>query len=198
MSFDTVSVGATAQLMMAATLARGTTVLENVALEPDITALGEILIECGAKIEGLGTRRITITGVKELDPIDATIIPDRIEGATFLAAAAITGGSITLEHCEATHMAAVVNKLEEAGCEVLPETHRVAITGPRRPAAINIKTAPFPGFPTDMQAQMMAVCSISDGTSVITDTIYLDRFTHLAELQRAWAPTSGSSRTPRS
>jgi UDP-N-acetylglucosamine 1-carboxyvinyltransferase len=186
-TFDTVSVGATAQLMMAATLARGKTVLENVALEPDITALGEILVACGAKIEGLGTRRITVSGVQSLRPIDATIIPDRIEGATFLAAAAITGGAITLERCEAEHMAAVASKLEEAGCEVLPETGRVAITAPRRPGAVNIKTAPFPGFPTDMQAQMMAVCSIADGTSVITDTIYLDRFTHLAELQRLGA-----------
>jgi len=186
-SFDVVSVGATAQLMMAATLAQGTTVLENVALEPDVTALGEVLVSCGAKIEGLGTRRVSITGVKDLRPIDTTIIPDRIEAATFLAAAAITGGSITLERSEAAHMAAVMHKLEESGCEILPDTPRATITGPRRLGAVNVRTAPFPGFPTDMQAQMTALCAVAEGTSVITDTIYLDRFTHLPELGRLGA-----------
>jgi UDP-N-acetylglucosamine 1-carboxyvinyltransferase len=186
-SFDVVSVGATAQLMMAATLAQGTTVLENVALEPDVTALGEVLVSCGAKIEGLGTRRVSITGVRDLRPIDTTIIPDRIEAATFLAAAAITGGSITLERSEAAHMAAVMHKLEEAGCEILPDTPRATITGPRRLGAVNVRTAPFPGFPTDMQAQMTALCAVAEGTSVITDTIYLDRFTHLPELGRLGA-----------
>jgi UDP-N-acetylglucosamine 1-carboxyvinyltransferase len=186
-NFETVSVGATAQLMMAATLATGTTVLENVALEPDITALGQVLAQCGARIEGLGTRRLTIHGVRELRPIDATIIPDRIEAGTFLAAAAITGGAITLERCEAGDIAAVMHKLEEAGCEILPNSPQVAISGPTRPAAVDVKTAPFPGFPTDMQAQMIAVCSIADGTSVITDTIYLDRFTHVPEMARLGA-----------
>jgi UDP-N-acetylglucosamine 1-carboxyvinyltransferase len=185
--FDTVSVGATGQLMMAATLAEGTTVLENVALEPDITALGEVLVQCGARIEGLGTRRLVIRGVHELKPIDATIIPDRIEAATFLAAAAITGSSIALERSEPGHLAAVVHQLEEAGCEILPGTPDVTIRGPVRPGPVNVKTAPFPGFPTDMQAQMMAVAAIADGTSVITDTIYLDRFTHVPELTRLGA-----------
>ena len=186
-NFENVSVGATAQLMMAATLAQGMTVLENVALEPDITALGEVLTGCGARIEGLGTRRLTIHGVRELRPIDTTIIPDRIEAATFLAAAAITGGSITLECCEAGDMAAVVYKLEECGCEVLPNSPDVSITGPVRPSSLNIKTAPFPGFPTDMQAQIMALCAVAEGTSVITDTVYLDRFTHVPELARLGA-----------
>src|SRR5437867_1374562 len=112
---------------------------------------------------------------------------DRIEAATFLAAAAITRGAVTLERCEAGDMAAVVHKLEEAGCEILPASPEITITGPVRPAAVNLKTAPFPGFPTDMQAQIMAVCSIADGTSVITDTIYLDRFTHVPELARLGA-----------
>jgi UDP-N-acetylglucosamine 1-carboxyvinyltransferase len=185
--FEVVSVGATAQLMMAATLAEGTTTLTNVAIEPDITVLGDVLVACGARIEGLGTRTVRIHGVRELRPIDTTIIPDRIEAATFLAAAAITGGSITLERCEAGHMMAVVHTLEQAGCDVITGNREVTITGPQRPGALEITTEPFPGFPTDMQAQMMAVCSVADGTSRITDTIYLDRFTHVPELARLGA-----------
>jgi UDP-N-acetylglucosamine 1-carboxyvinyltransferase len=182
--FEVVSVGATAQLMMAATLAEGTTVLENVAIEPDITELGSDLVQCGAKIEGLGTRRLVIHGVHELRPLDTTIIPDRIETATFLGAAAITGGSITLERCDSGHIAAVMHKLEECGCDLLPGNREVAITGPKRPGAVEVVTEPYPGFPTDMQAQMMALCSIADGRSTITDTIYQDRFTHVPELAR--------------
>jgi UDP-N-acetylglucosamine 1-carboxyvinyltransferase len=185
--FDVVSVGATAQLMMAAVLAEGTTVLDNVAIEPDITELGNVLRQCGAQIEGLGTRKLVIRGVNALTPIDTNIIPDRIEGATFLAMGAITGGSVTLERCEAGDMAAAIHKLEETGCEVLPGNREITLTGPRRPKAVDVTTAPFPGFPTDMQAQMMAVCSIAEGTSVITDTIYLDRFTHVPELTRLGA-----------
>ena len=186
-NFEIVSVGATAQLLMAATLAEGTTVIDNAALEPDITALADVLVQCGAEIEGIGTRRMTVHGVKNLQPIDTTIIADRIEAATFLAAGAITGGSITLEHCEPVHMAAAIHKLEQAGAEILPGNRELTIAGPRRPAAVNVTTAPFPGFPTDMQAQMMAVLSIADGTSVVTDTVYLDRFTHVPELQRLGA-----------
>src|SRR5256885_8920187 len=180
--FDVVSVGATAQLMMAATLAEGTTVLDNVAIEPDITDLGRELVASGADIEGLGTRRIVIRGVRELRPLDATIIPDRIEAATFLAAAAITGGSITLERCDTGHLAATMHKLEEAGCDILPGNREVTITGPTRPGALQVTTEPYPGFPTDMQAQIMAVAAIADGQSTIEDTIYLDRFTHVPEL----------------
>ena len=186
-NFDVVSVGATAQLMMAAVLANGRTVLDNVALEPDITVLGEVLNRCGANISGLGTRRLVIEGVRELQPIDTTIIPDRIEAQTFLAAAAVTGGSITLESCDPSDMLSAIQKLEEAGCQILPGTNEVTITGPRRPYAVDVTTAPFPGFPTDMQAQMMALCSVAEGTSVITDTIYLDRFTHVPELARLGA-----------
>jgi UDP-N-acetylglucosamine 1-carboxyvinyltransferase len=184
---ETVSVGATAQLVMAATLAEGTTVLDNAALEPDVTALAEVLNQCGARIQGVGTRRLTIEGVRQLHPIDTTIIPDRIEAATFLAAAAITAGTITLERCEAGHIAATVHKLEEIGCEVLPGNREVTIRGPVRPASTEIVTEPFPGFPTDMQAQMMAVLSVAEGASRITDTIYLDRFTHVPELLRLGA-----------
>jgi UDP-N-acetylglucosamine 1-carboxyvinyltransferase len=184
---EVVSVGATAQIMMAATLAEGTTVIDNAALEPDITELGVILNQCGANITGLGTRRVVIQGVKNLRPIDATIIPDRIEAATFLAAAAITAGSVTVERCDTGHIAAAMHTLEDAGCDILPGNREVTIKGPVRPAAVDVTTAPFPGFPTDMQAQMMALCSVADGTSTLTDTVYLDRFTHVPELARLGA-----------
>jgi UDP-N-acetylglucosamine 1-carboxyvinyltransferase len=185
--FDVVSVGATAQLMMAAVLAEGTTVLENVALEPDITVLGEVLVACGARIDGLGSRRLSIQGVRSLRPIDTAIIPDRIEAATFAAAAAMTGGRIRLEGVAPDHFEAPLRKLEEAGCTLLREAGAVTVSGPARPRAVNVVTQPFPGFPTDMQAQMIAVCALADGTSVIEDTIYVDRFTHVPELARMGA-----------
>ena len=185
--FDVVSVGATAQLLMAAVLAEGTTVLENVAIEPDVTVLGEVLAACGARIEGLGSRRITIHGVKTLQPIDTAIIADRIEAATFAALAAMTGGTITLEQVIPDHFEASLKKLEETGCSIVRESDEVTVTGPKRPHAADVTTMVFPGFPTDMQAQMMAVASIANGTSVITDTIYLDRFTHVPELGRMGA-----------
>ena len=186
-SFDVVSVGATAQLMMGAVLAQGTTVLENVAIEPDVTALGEVLLACGARIEGLGSRRLTIHGVNALRPIDATIIPDRIEAATFAAAAAMTRGRVRLLGVVPEHLEAALHKLEEAGCGVERGADTVAVSGPPRPKAVNVVTQPFPGFPTDMQAQMIAVCAIADGSSVIEDTIYHDRFTHVPELARMGA-----------
>ncbi|MFM8558045.1 MAG: UDP-N-acetylglucosamine 1-carboxyvinyltransferase, partial [bacterium] len=186
-TFDVVSVGATAQLMMAAVLAEGTTVLDNVAIEPDITVLGEVLNQCGARIEGLDSRRLTIHGVKELRPIDTTIIPDRIEAGTFAAAAVMTGGSITLERVNPDHFEAALRKLEETGASVLREHDEVTITGRGRPHAADVTTQVVPGFPTDMQAQMMAVAAIAQGTSVIEDTIYLDRFSHVPELARLGA-----------
>jgi len=186
-AFENVSVGATAQLMMAATLAEGETVLDNAALEPDITVLGDILKECGAQIEGLGTRRIVVRGVKQLRPIDTTIIPDRIEAATLMATAAITGGEITLEHVDAGHVAAAIHTLEKIGCEIVPVDGELTVRGPARLKAMDITTEPYPGFPTDMQAQMMALAAVADGVSHITDTVYLDRFTHVPELARLGA-----------
>jgi UDP-N-acetylglucosamine 1-carboxyvinyltransferase len=186
-SFDVVSVGASVQLMMAAVLAQGTTVLENAALEPDVTVLGEVLVACGARIEGLGSRRLTIHGVPSLRPIDTTIIPDRIEAATFAAAAAMTRGSIRLEGVVPEHFEAALRKLEEAGCAVERGTDAVKVTSRSRPNAVNVVTQPYPGFPTDMQAQMIAVCSVAQGTSVVEDTIYVDRFTHVQELARMGA-----------
>jgi UDP-N-acetylglucosamine 1-carboxyvinyltransferase len=185
--FDVVSVGATAQLMMAAVLAQGTTVLENVALEPDVTVLGDVLVACGARIEGLGSRRLTIRGVSSLRPIDTAIIPDRIEAATFAAAAAMTGGTIRLENVVPEHFEAALRKLEESGCSIRRAADAVTVSGPARPRPVSVVTRPFPGFPTDMQAQMIAVCAIGEGTSVIEDTIYLDRFTHVPELARMGA-----------
>jgi UDP-N-acetylglucosamine 1-carboxyvinyltransferase len=185
--FDMVSVGATAQLMMAAVLAEGTTVLENVALEPDVTVLGEVLVACGARIEGLGSRRLAIEGVSRLRPIDTTIIPDRIEAATFAAAAAMTGGRVRLEGVRPDHFEAALRKLEEAGCSVQRGSDAVTVAGPARPRPVSVVTQPFPGFPTDMQAQMMAVCTVAGGASVIEDTIYFDRFTHVPELARLGA-----------
>ena len=185
--FDVVSVGATAQLMMAAVLAEGTTVLENAAIEPDVTVLGDVLVACGARIEGLGTRRLAIHGVRALRPIDTTIIPDRIEAATFAAAAAMTGGRIKLERVVPAHFEAALRKLEEAGCNIVRGADSVTVTGLARPQAVNLVTQPFPGFPTDMQAQMIAVCALASGTSVIEDSVYLDRFTHVPELARMGA-----------
>jgi len=185
--FDVVSVGATVQLMMAAVLAEGTTVLENVALEPDVTALGDVLVACGARIEGLGTRRLVIHGVTSLAPIDAEIIPDRIEAATFAAAAAMTRGHVRLEGVALDHFEAPLRKLEEAGSTIVREGRAVTVTGPSRPKAVDVVTQPFPGFPTDMQAQMIAVSAVAAGASVIEDTIYVDRFTHVPELARLGA-----------
>jgi UDP-N-acetylglucosamine 1-carboxyvinyltransferase len=185
--FDVVSVGATAQLMMAAVLAEGTTVLENAALEPDVTVLGEVLVSCGARIEGLGSRRLTIEGVGRLRPIDTTIIPDRIEAATFAAAAAMTGGRIRLDGVVPDHFEAALRKLEESGCTLQRGADAVTVEGPPRPRPVNVVTQPFPGFPTDMQAQMIAVCAVAGGTSVVEDTIYFDRFTHVPELARMGA-----------
>jgi len=186
-AFDVVSVGATVQLLMAATLAEGTTVLENAAVEPDVTVLGEVLVACGAKIDGLGTRRLSIQGVRSLRPIDTTIIPDRIEAATFAAAAAMTHGRIRLAGVVPGHFEASLRKLEETGCAIERGRDAVAVVAPERPRAVNVVTQPFPGFPTDMQAQMIAVCALAEGTSVIEDTIYLDRFTHVPELGRLGA-----------
>lgn len=168
--FDVVSVGATVQLMMAAVLAEGTTVLENVALEPDVTALGDVLVACGARIDGLGSRRLVIHGVTSLAPIDAEIIPDRIEAATFAAAAAMTRGHVRLEGVALDHFEAPLRKLEEAGAKVQREGGAITVTGPSRPKAVDVVTQPFPGFPTDMQAQMIAVCAVAGGASVIEDT----------------------------
>ncbi len=182
-----VSVGATAQIMMAAALADGVTVLENAAAEPDVVALAEYINAMGGRISGHGTKHIEIEGVRELHAAEATVIPDRIEAGTFLVAAAITGSTLRLTGVAAEHIAAIIHACEAMGAQVLLDGADVVVSGPDRPEAASVTTAPFPGFPTDMQAQFMSLAAIARGTSVLTETIYHDRFTHVAELRRLGA-----------
>jgi UDP-N-acetylglucosamine 1-carboxyvinyltransferase len=183
-NFEKISVGATGNVLMAAVLAKGTSLLENSAIEPEITNLAEMLVAMGAKINGIGTRRLEITGVEKLNPIEFSVIPDRIEAGTYMAAGAMTEGEIILKGCEPKHLEAVIKKMEEAGCKIEIGENVLFLKGPKKLTAVNLTTEEYPGFPTDMQAQWMAMMSIADGTSKITDTIYHDRFTHVAELTR--------------
>ena len=185
---DLASVTGTENLMMAATLADGVTVIENAAREPEVVDLAHFLIRCGAKIQGAGTDVITIDGVESLtDSCTYRIMADRIEAGTYLTAAAITGGDIFVRGCHPRHLDAVLQKLREAGVQIHEETEgtRAAVKG--RVCAVNVKTLPYPGFPTDMQAQIMALMTLSDGLSVITETVFENRFTHVAELRRMGA-----------
>jgi UDP-N-acetylglucosamine 1-carboxyvinyltransferase len=185
--FDLVSVGATGNLLMAAALARGETVIENAALEPDITQLAEYLFQMGAEIDGIGTNRLTVRGVRALRPGRVRIIPDRIEAATYLAAGAIAGGPLTVTGMDPAHCGAVLRTLQDCGATAGAEGDTVVVDRTRRPRAVDVTAAPFPGFPTDMQAQIMALLAIADGTSVLTDTVYHDRFKHVPELVRLGA-----------
>jgi UDP-N-acetylglucosamine 1-carboxyvinyltransferase len=184
---DTPTVTGTENLMMAACLAEGTTVLENAAKEPEIGDLADFLIKRGARIAGAGTDVITIEGVRELKGADHEVIPDRIEAGTYLAAAAMTRGDVTITHCRPGHMEAVLMKLREAGAEVQEDKDRVRLTVPGRLKGTDAKTLPFPGFPTDMQAQMVALMTLAEGTSVITETVFESRFMHVEELWRMGA-----------
>src|SRR5215213_2487359 len=179
---DTPTVTGTENLMMAASLAEGTTVLENAAKEPEIVDLANFLSKRGARIAGAGLDVITIEGVRELKGGDHEVIPDRIEAGTYLAAAAITKGDVTITHCRPDHMEAVLMKLREAGAEIRTEKDRVRLTVPGKLKSTDLKTLPFPGFPTDMQAQMVAVMTVAEGTSVITETVFESRFMHVEEL----------------
>jgi len=186
-TFDIPSVGATGNLMMAATLAEGTTVIENAAREPEIASLAEFLTRMGARIEGIGTDRLVIYGVEELHPTDYDVIPDRIEAGTFLIAGAITQGEVTVKRVVPEHIRSLLTKLTDAGVELEEGEDWVRVRCDRRVKAVDVTTAVYPGFPTDMQAQWMALMSVADGTSVIVDTIFLDRFAHVAELKRLGA-----------
>jgi len=183
-SFDIPSVGATFNIMAAATLARGRTVITNAAIEPEVTAAGRFLQKMGAQIEGLGTSTVVIEGVDELKPADEVAIPDRIEAATLLMAIAMTGGKGTVTGANPYHLAVVLEKLEEAGCEIDIRRDEITLKAPERLAPVDVVTAVYPGFPTDMQAQWIALMACADGTSTVTDTIYKDRFTHVPELAR--------------
>jgi UDP-N-acetylglucosamine 1-carboxyvinyltransferase len=186
-SFDISSVGATGNILMAAATASGDTVIENAACEPEITALADFLNMMGARIEGIGSPTLTVRGVTELHPADVPMIPDRIEAGTLLAAAAITGGDVEVTNMDPAHVGAVLSKFETAGCSVERGDRSVRVRAPERPEALSVTTAPYPGFPTDMQAQFMALLSVGNGVSTLVDTIYRDRFTHVAELQRLGA-----------
>jgi UDP-N-acetylglucosamine 1-carboxyvinyltransferase len=186
-AFDLITVTGTENLLMAATLAEGTTTLENAAREPEVTDLAHCLIAMGARISGAGTDRIVIEGVPRLAGATHAIMPDRIETGTFLAAVAATGGDATVEGAAGNALDAVLDKLREAGAEVVagPDTIRVSRRGPLK--AFNLRTAPYPAFPTDMQAQMMALAARADGTSIITETIFENRMMHVQELVRLGA-----------
>ena len=178
------SVGATVNIIMAAVLAEGRTVIENAAREPEVVELARALKGGGAKIEGEGTSRVTIDGVTAIAPFTHRIIPDRIEAGTFAAAAAITGGRIEITKCDPSHLGAVIGKLEECGARIEIGDGAMTVTGPARLSPSNVETGFYPSFPTDMQAQMMAALSIARGTSTVVDRVYPDRFTHVPELCR--------------
>jgi UDP-N-acetylglucosamine 1-carboxyvinyltransferase len=185
--FDTVSVTGTANLMMAASLADGETVLENVAKEPEVVFLADILNQAGAKIEGQGTDMITIQGVSSLQPIECHIFPDRIEAGTYMIAAAITEGEVLIENCIPQHLEPITLKLQEAQVDVEVEDTSILVRGGRPLQAINARTHPYPGFPTDIQAQFMALMTLSRGQSIIMETVFENRFMHVAELKRMGA-----------
>jgi len=185
--FDLVSVTGTENLMMAAALADGVTVLENAAREPEVVDLANCLRAMGAQIAGDGTDTITITGVKELHGASHRIMPDRIESGTFLVAAAATGGSITLTDTRADILDTVLEKLAEAGAQIKVEGDTIHLEMRGRPKAVNVRTAPHPAFPTDMQAQFMALNCIADGSAMVVETIFENRFMHVQELRRLGA-----------
>ena len=184
---DMITVTGTENLLMAATLASGTTVLENAAREPEVGDLAELLVKMGAKISGIGSDRLVIEGVEKLHGAEHSVIPDRIEAGTFLCAVAATGGEITVKHCRPDTLDAVIVKLKEAGLqiEIGPDWIKASMQG--RPKAVNFRTSEYPAFPTDMQAQLMTVNAIASGSSTITETIFENRFMHVQELNRLGA-----------
>lgn len=184
---DFPSVGATENIMMAAALAEGQTIIENAAKEPEIIDLANFLNTMGARIRGAGTDVIKIDGVKELKGISYTVIPDRIETGTYLVAGAITGGDILLENVVSEHLKPVIAKLIECGAKITEEGEGLRVIGDGRPIASDVKTLPYPGFPTDMQAQLMALLTIAQGTSMVIETVFENRFMHVEELKRMGA-----------
>ncbi len=185
--FDISTVGGTENILMAAALAKGTTRLENAAKEPEVVNLADTLKAMGAKIKGAGTDVITIEGVDSLKPCEVSVIPDRIEAGTFLIAAAITGGDVILEGCNPEHLEALIMKLQEAGITIEAVEGGLRVQGAPEVRSIDVKTLPYPGFPTDLQAQIMALMAVAKGSSVITETIFENRFMHVAELRRLGA-----------
>lgn len=184
---DFPSVGATEHIMMAAAIAEGTTIIENAAEEPEVVDLANFLNSMGANVRGAGTKVIKIEGVEKLHGTNYTVIPDRIEAGSYLIAAAITGGNLLLKNVIADHIKPVIAKLQECGMEIVEEDNNLRIIGHEPVKAVDIKTLPYPGFPTDMQAQFMALMSVAKGTSVFTETIFENRFMHADELRRMGA-----------
>jgi len=185
--FDVSTVTGTENIMMAASLAEGTTVLENAAKEPEIVELADVLIKMGAHIEGAGSDVIIIEGVKSLAPVEHTIMPDRIEAGTYMVAAGITQSSFTLLDCSINHLHALIEKLEEIGLNISGSNESIEVCGNGPLKSTDVKTLPYPGFPTDMQAQIMALLCLARGTSIVTETIFEDRFMHVGELKRLGA-----------
>jgi UDP-N-acetylglucosamine 1-carboxyvinyltransferase len=193
--FDISTVTGTENLMMAAVLAEGCTTLRNAAREPEVVALAEVLNRMGARITGAGTPVIKIEGVKALKPTSFTIIPDRIETGTFLVAAGVTRGNIKIMGCEPNHLQAVINKLRQAGITIEQEAGGLRVIGAETISSTDVKTLPYPGFPTDMQAQFMVLMCLANGLSVISETIFENRFIHVSELQRMGADITVSGTT---
>lgn len=192
---DFPSVGATENIIMAACMAEGQTILENAAQEPEIIDLANFLNIMGAKIRGAGTNVIKITGVPKLIGHNYTIIPDRIEAGTYMVAVAMTGGDIYIENAISEHLKPVIAKLNEAGVKIEEDIDGIRVSCNKRPNAIDIKTLPYPGFPTDMQAQFMAMLTIADGTGLVTETVFENRFMHVDELKRMGACIKVDGRT---
>lgn len=192
---DFPSVGATENIMMAAAMAKGTTVLENPAEEPEIVDLANYLNQMGARVRGAGTNVITIEGVSELHGVQHSVIPDRIEAGTYMIAAAMTGGDVIIENVLPEHQKPLIAKLREAGALVEEDIDRIHVVGSGKLKAVDIKTLPYPGFPTDMQAQMMAMLSVAEGRSKITETVFENRFMHVVELNRMGANITTEGRS---
>ncbi|WP_153711366.1 UDP-N-acetylglucosamine 1-carboxyvinyltransferase [Eikenella corrodens] len=192
---DMVTVGGTENLLMAATLAEGTTVLENCAVEPEVVDLAECLVKMGAKISGIGTPSMTIEGVEKLHGCTHSVVPDRIEAGTFLCAVAMTGGQVRLQNAAPKTMEAVLDKLVEAGAEIQTGENWIDIKMTQRLKAVDVRTVPHPGFPTDMQAQFMAMNAVAEGSSRMVETIFENRFMHVPELNRMGAHISAEGNT---
>lgn len=192
---DFPSVGATENILMAAVLAKGQTMIENAATEPEIVDLATMLVSMGANVTGAGTDTIRINGTDKLNPTEHSIIPDRIEAGTFMVATAITEGDVLIENVMPDHLKPVIAKLRETGVEISEELGAIHVKGPRRIKAVDIKTHPHPGFPTDMQAQMTSLLSRADGTSMVVETIFENRFMHISELKRMGANIKIDGRT---
>jgi UDP-N-acetylglucosamine 1-carboxyvinyltransferase len=194
-TFDQVTVTGTENIMMAACLADGVTVLKNAAREPEVVALADYLNQMGARIEGAGTDEITISGVRELTAASCDVIPDRIEAGTYLVAAGITGGALKLKGCRPDHLEAVMQKLRDAGLSIESCGDTIEVCRKGRIRSVNMETYPFPGFPTDMQAQFMALMALGSGTSLIKERIFENRFMHVLELERMGADIDLDGRT---